>query len=214
MSRAVAQRTGGGEPRSQRRFDVALDDPSSRTGALQRAQVEAPFRGESAGERRRACPAVTRRRSADRCRAWLSWSGWWFGRRYGCARARLVTAGRGRGRRFALRGGAPGGRWLAVPRVPTPQPLARLRPGRRSRLCRAGHQCVDVLVRRGDDGDDRAHRRGSIFGEQALPQHAVAARDEFHDRLVGLYLGERLAALHRVAFVLEPLDEAAFLHRR
>ena len=50
--------------------------------------------------------------------------------------------------------------------------------------------------------------------DQALPQHAVAARDELHDRLVGLDFGEHVAALHGVAFVLQPFDEAPFFHRR
>jgi hypothetical protein len=73
---------------------------------------------------------------------------------------------------------------------------------------------VDVLVLGRDHADQRPDRDGVPLVDQPLAQHAIAARDELHDRLVGLDLTDRLAALDDVALVLEPLDEASLLHRR
>src|SRR6185369_2790387 len=61
---------------------------------------------------------------------------------------------------------------------------------------------------------ERAHRSRRALGDQALPQDAVAPGDEFHDRLVGLDFGEYVTRLHRIAFILEPLRQTTFLHRR
>jgi hypothetical protein len=77
-----------------------------------------------------------------------------------------------------------------------------------------GKQRVDVLVRRRDDTDELTNGARLAFADQSLAQDAVAAGDELHDRLVGFDFGERIAALHDVAFVLQPLHEAPFFHRR
>jgi hypothetical protein len=83
-------------------------------------------------------------------------------------------------------------------------------------LCRCAaaalEERVDVLVFPGDDADELTDRRVRALAEHALPEHTVGARHELHDRLVGLDLGDRLAALHGVALVLQPLHEAALLH--
>src|SRR4051794_14789743 len=93
--------------------------------------------------------------------------------------------------------------------------------GSRSRiaLCGCGaagttDERIDVLVRRCDHCDELSHRGSLVLRQQSLAQHAFAARDELHDRLIRLDLGERLAVLDLVAFVLEPLHEATLLHRR
>src|SRR5205814_5320445 len=52
------------------------------------------------------------------------------------------------------------------------------------------------------------------FVGEPLAQDAIAARNELHHRFVGLDLGQYIARFDLVAFVLVPLDEAAFFHRR
>ena len=47
-------------------------------------------------------------------------------------------------------------------------------------------------ARAGDHADDRTHRRRRAFGHELLAQHAIAACDELHDRLVRLDLGEHV----------------------
>ena len=72
---------------------------------------------------------------------------------------------------------------------------------------------IDVLVRPCDHRHELADRPRLTFVDEALAQHAGAARDELHDRLVRLHLGEDVAVLHGVAFVLQPFDEAPLFHR-
>src|SRR5690606_13888577 len=44
-------------------------------------------------------------------------------------------------------------------------------------------------------------------------KHSLTSRNEFHDRLVGLHLGQHVAVRDRITFVLQPLNEASLLHR-
>jgi hypothetical protein len=85
--------------------------------------------------------------------------------------------------------------------------LGRRRAGARD-------QRRDVLVRVRDHADQAADRRLAARGHQDLAQHAGAERLHLHVGLVGLDLGEHVADLDRVAFVLAPLDDGALLHRR
>jgi hypothetical protein len=58
-----------------------------------------------------------------------------------------------------------------------------------------------------DHCDRLADRHSSARGDEVAFQHAVGVRLEFHHGLVGLDLGEDVAAMHRVAFALPPLAE-------
>ena len=63
-----------------------------------------------------------------------------------------------------------------------------------------------------DDGDWLTDRHGgALFYEYRL-QYAGGVGLEFHHRLVGLDLGDRLTQLDVGAFVLEPPNDGAFLH--
>src|SRR5204862_8195986 len=77
-------------------------------------------------------------------------------------------------------------------------------------LGRTGQQGVHVFVLARDDRDELTDRSCIALADEALAQHAVAARDDLHDGLVGFHLGDRLAVLHGVALVLQPFDEAPF----
>ena len=48
-------------------------------------------------------------------------------------------------------------------------------------------------------------------GTTILAEHAVVDGFVFHRRLVGLDLGDHIAGLDRVAFLLEPFGEVALL---
>ena len=81
-----------------------------------------------------------------------------------------------------------------------------LRPARRS---------LHVLAITGQHRDHLIDRHiGGAFRHQNLRQRALVDRFHFHGRLVGLDLGDHVAGLDRVAFLLEPLGEIALLHRR
>jgi hypothetical protein len=92
--------------------------------------------------------------------------------------------------------------------------LVRGRGGLRGR--RAGRltdHAPDVVVRLGDDADERAHRGLLAGGDEDLPEHAAAERFHLHVGLVRLDLGEDVTTLHAVAFLFDPLDDLAGLHR-
>ena len=112
---------------------------------------------------------------------------------------------------WSRRGGAVSPPLRLVRRTPPPGPRQgrRLVAGRR-----AANERADVLVGGRNHTDQLTDRRCRVLGDEPLAQHAVAARDELHDRLVGLDFGEDVAALHGVALVLVPLHQAPLFHRR
>ena len=63
----------------------------------------------------------------------------------------------------------------------------------RSAAARSADERTDVLVGTGDHAYQLTHRLRLALRDELLPQHAIGARDELHDRLVGLDLGERVA---------------------
>ena len=64
------------------------------------------------------------------------------------------------------------------------------------------------------DGDRRIDRDVvGAFRHQNLAERAFVDRLHFHGGLVGLDLGDHVAGLDGVAFLLEPLGEVALLHR-
>ena len=80
-------------------------------------------------------------------------------------------------------------------------------------LRRAGDDRVDVLVRAADDAEQVAHGARLTFAGDDLADHAIAARDDLHHRLVRLHLGEHVALRDLLALLLRPFDEAPLFHR-
>jgi hypothetical protein len=67
----------------------------------------------------------------------------------------------------------------------------------------------------GENRDRRPTFTPSVpFGDQDLGDRAFVDRLEFHRRLVGLDLGEDVAARHLVALLDQPFGKRALLHRR
>ena len=94
--------------------------------------------------------------------------------------------------------------------------MRRLHRGRstgRGRRASFGEHGVDVLVRRRDDTNELTDGARITLADQTLSEHAITARNELHDRLVGFDLGEWLAALDGVTFVLQPFHQAPLFHR-
>ncbi len=89
------------------------------------------------------------------------------------------------------------------------------RRGNRLRCLRRGFDRRFVLALAEDHRDRGVDRDVSgTFGHQDLAERAFVGRLDFHRRLVGLDLGDDVARLDAVAFLLEPLGEVALLHRR
>ena len=77
--------------------------------------------------------------------------------------------------------------------------------------CRRG---LHVLAFRRQHRDELVDRHvGGAFRHHDLGQHAVVDGLVFHRRLVGLDLGDHVAGLDLVAFLLEPARKVALLHR-
>ena len=68
----------------------------------------------------------------------------------------------------------------------------------------------------GQNGRDRRIDRDVVgaFGDQNLAERALIGRLDFHRRLVGLDLGDDVARLDGLAFLLQPLRKVALLHGR
>ena len=66
----------------------------------------------------------------------------------------------------------------------------------------------------GQNGRDRRVDRdvGGAFGDQDPAERALIGRLDFHRRLVGLDLGDDIARLDRLAFLLQPLRKVALFH--
>jgi hypothetical protein len=93
------------------------------------------------------------------------------------------------------------------------------RARRRSRTSRGGtarfgENGIDVLVRRRDHADDLTDGTRVALIHETLAQHALTARHELHDRLVGLDFREHVTVLDLLALVLEPLYQSALFHGR
>jgi hypothetical protein len=88
------------------------------------------------------------------------------------------------------------------------------RRGSRAASASLPNDLIDVFVGRSDDRDQRPDRRSVTFLRQLLPEDTIATGNQIHDRLVGLDLGKHFARFYGVAFVLQPLHEAALFHRR
>jgi hypothetical protein len=72
---------------------------------------------------------------------------------------------------------------------------------------------VGILAFGQDGGDRRIH--GDVIGalgHQDLAENAFVGRFHFHGRLIGLDLGNHVAGLDDVAFLLQPFGEVALLH--
>ena len=116
------------------------------------------------------------------------------------ARARLQAAAR-RLRRWLRR---PAAAAAALRRLSAARPRRwRRRRGRLHVLAVAGQHRDDVV--------DRHVLRA--FRHQDLRDRALVDRLDLHGRLVGLDLGDDVAGLDLVAFLLQPLGEVALLHR-
>ncbi len=64
------------------------------------------------------------------------------------------------------------------------------------------------------NGDRCVHGNvGRAFGDKDLSKFSLVDGFDFHRRLVGFDLGDDIAGLHRVAFLLQPLGKVALLHR-
>src|SRR6185295_11539774 len=83
----------------------------------------------------------------------------------------------------------------------------------RGRLGRRGGDARDVVGRIGDDADQVSHRHLPALAHDDLAQHAGPEGLDLHVGLVGLDLRDHVAALDRVALLLQPLDDLAGLHR-
>ena len=123
-----------------------------------------------------------------------------------------------RGLRFR-RGG-----WAGAASVPRPWRLRCLRLrrwGGRLRLRRGGASLagagggrLHVLALAGQHRDHLVDRHvGGAFRHHDLGDGALVDRLDLHRRLVGLDLGDDVAGLDRVAFLLQPLGKVALLHR-
>ena len=129
---------------------------------------------------------------------------WPLVRRRGCAAARCRcaerAAGSGSRRPSALRPSrAPGGAAAAFG--------AGALAGRSRRRLR-------ILALAGQHGDQLVDRHvGGAFRHDDLGQRALVDRLDLHRGLVGLDLGDHVAGLHLLAFLLQPLGEIALLHR-
>ena len=86
--------------------------------------------------------------------------------------------------------------------------------GCRYRRCGTREHGRNVFVGCGNHADQLTHGRRRVLGHEARTQHAVATRDELHDRLVRLDFREHVAALHDVALVLVPFHQAPLFHGR
>src|ERR1051325_10250324 len=53
----------------------------------------------------------------------------------------------------------------------------------------------------------------AVAGGGGGGRRAVRPRDQLHHGLIGLYLGQSVARFHRVALLLQPLDQPSLLHR-
>ena len=87
-------------------------------------------------------------------------------------------------------------------------------------LCRAiggrrGIDTADILAVFGQHGDDGVdlHALGA-FLDQDFRERALIDGLDFHRGLVGLDLGDDIAALNRVARLFQPFRQRAFLHGR
>ena len=82
--------------------------------------------------------------------------------------------------------------------------------------CRLGRSLADIILavdaEDGDRGVDLDVLRA--FRDEKPCHGALVDRLDLHRRLVGLDLGDHVAGLHRVAFLLQPPGELAFLHGR
>jgi hypothetical protein len=78
----------------------------------------------------------------------------------------------------------------------------------------ARYQRVDVLVSAADDCEQRSHLRRVALVCDPFLQDPIATGNQLHHCLVCLDLSEDVAAFYGVAFVLEPFDKTALLHRR
>ena len=179
-------------------FDVALDDASIGAATLECREVDAALAGNAARERR----------------------GEWAAADYGGrGKGRWEGGGRGgaRRRRSHWRCGWSLRDWRCTDARGCRRDwrCTDARSWRRdSRRRGTRHQRCDVLVLRSDHTDERTHWCCRALSDQPLAQNSVATRHEFHDGLVGFDLGQHVARFHGVAFVLEPLGQTTFLHRR
>ena len=72
-----------------------------------------------------------------------------------------------------------------------------------------------IAVLAGEHGDHVVDRHIlRALGHEDLGDRALVDRLDLHGRLVGLDLGDDVAGLDLVAFLLQPLGEVALLHRR
>ena len=85
---------------------------------------------------------------------------------------------------------------------------------RRGRAARSGARRLCVLALARQHGDQLVHRHvGGAFRHHDLGERALVDRLDLHRGLVGLDLGDHVAGLHLLAFLLQPLGEIALLHR-
>src|SRR5262249_58998709 len=78
---------------------------------------------------------------------------------------------------------------------------------------RGSDESSDVIARLSDDADQSPYRRRLPGRNEDLAQNAGTERFHFDVGLVCLNLGQDVAALDPVPFLLEPLDDLAALHR-
>ncbi len=215
MSSKSARRLDGadgrhGRPRPPRRcdggFDVALDDAAAGSRAVRRPRDRG--RGRRPGGARAARTDVA---------AVAGCGGWAAGRLDGWTAGRRRSAGRRLAQSRAAAAGCVG-RLACCRAVGCPAAGAGCRAVRplaaaAAPLPRSAISASMFSSAARDHADELPDRSRVAFVDEALAQHAVAARDELHDRLVRLDLGEHVAVLHGVAFVLQPFDEAPLFHR-
>ena len=101
---------------------------------------------------------------------------------------------------------------LGLPCLSSPARGGRGAKRRRGRGGRGGARILALARQHGDGRVDLHALRA--FRHQDLRQRALIDGFDFHRRLVGLDLGDHVARLDRVAFLLQPLGERALLHRR
>ena len=184
-----AQRDGLAQPRHRHLFLARLI--GARPVGTGRGRGGHGLRRAGAGCQRPQHVALGDAAIACRCRRLMQWQ---------CRILRRDALGRRHGRRVGFADGAG---------------AAGCRRGSRGGLGRLGFWRSGSWRRRsagfafGDGAQQRAHLHGGAGLDDDRFNRAIGRRGHFHRHLVGLQLQQRLVALDRIAFLLEPVATVA-----
>ena len=207
--RASARRRAAAAARQLRRLRAAawhrgahvlLDDAAMRAGALDRGEIDAGLLGDALGERRGEDAAAARLRLP----APLGFGGLRRALR-SLVDARIGHVASDRPDVSACGCGAAAG---AAGRAAAASARAAAPPPAAAPLTLFGSSPSPAITR--DQLVDR--HVGGAFRHHDLGEDAFVDRLDFHGGLVGLDLGDHVAGLDRVAFLLQPLGEVALFH--